>query len=50
MRQIDTIAIHAHNAAAREPEQTYDEAGAADGLLGGILPTAVFYLPMRPNG
>ena len=50
VRQIDTIAIHAHNAAAREPEQTYDEAGAADGLLGGILPTAVFYLPMRPNG
>ena len=50
MRQIDTIAIHAHNAAAREPEQTYDEAVAADGLLGGVLPTAVFYLPMRPNG
>ena len=50
VRQIDTIAIHGHNAAVHEPEQTYDEEGTADGLVGGILPTAVFYLPMRPNG
>ena len=49
VRQIDTIAIQAYNDAVHQPKQTYDAGGAADGIVGGAIPTAIFYLPMRVN-
>lgn len=27
-----------------------NESEAADGIVGDVLPTAIFYLPMQPNG
>ena len=30
--------------------QTYNASAAADGTVGGVLPTVVFYLPMFDNG
>ena len=50
IRQIDTIAINAYNDAVQEPRQTYNVSATADGMVGDVLPTAIFYLPMNPNG
>ena len=50
VRQIDTIAINGYNDAVREPRQTYDKSATADGMVGEVLPTAIFYLPMNANG
>eukprot|EP00729_Bicosta_minor_P023545 gene23545-10381_t len=46
----DTYAIGEHNKAVKEPPQVCNESEAADGIVGDVLPTAIFYLPMQPNG
>ena len=46
----DSYAINMHNKAVGDPPQTCNSSAAADGTVGGVLPTVVFYLPMMVNG
>ena len=46
----ERYAINMHNRAIGAPIQTYNGSASADGNVGGVLPTAVFYLPMLDNG
>ena len=46
----DTIAVNGYNDAVHAPHQSYDRAAAADGIVGDVLPTAAFYLPVVANG
>jgi hypothetical protein len=39
-----------HNRAVGDPIQAYNGSISADGNVGGVLPTVVFYLPMHDNG
>ena len=32
-----------------EPYQTINASAAADGIVGGVLPDAIFYLPMQAS-
>ena len=50
VRQVDTIAIQAYYNAVHEPIQQYNLSAAADGIVGGDIPTAIFTVPMVDNG
>ena len=46
----ESYAINMHNKAVGEPTQAHNSSGGAEGLLGGVIPTVVLYLPMVDNG
>ena len=43
-------AIDMYDKAVGQPQQSYNASAAADGMVGDVLPTVVFYLPMFDNG
>ena len=45
----ESYAVNMHNEQTGEPIQTYNGSAAADGLVGGVLPTWVTYTPMMDN-
>jgi hypothetical protein len=45
-----SYAVNMHNKAVGAPLQTYNGSISADGSVGDVLPTAIFYLPMQDNG
>ena len=46
----ESYAVNMHNKAVGAPQQAYNSSISGDGNVGGVLPTAVFYLPMFDNG
>ena len=46
----ESYAINMHNNAVGDPWQSYNGSAAADGIVGGVLPNVIFYLPMYNNG
>lgn len=44
-----SYAINMHNKAVGDPLQAYNGSISGDGNVGGVLPTAIFYLPMHDN-
>ena len=46
----ESYAINMHNKAIGAPMQNYNSSISGEGNVGGVLPTAIFYLPMLDNG
>ena len=46
----ESYAVNMHNKAVGDPQQNYNSTASADGNVGGVLPTVIFYLPMKDNG
>ena len=42
-----TLAVDMHNLAVGAPPQALNHSGIADGMVGGILPTLAFYVPVN---
>lgn len=38
-----------HNKAVGEPAQHWNTSGIADGMIGGVLPTAIYYIPIAAD-
>ena len=45
-----SYAINMHNEAVGENWQSYNGSESGDGMVGGVIPTVVFYTPMANNG
>ena len=45
----ESYAINLHNQATGEPTESYNGSASGDGLVGGVLPTLIFYTPMLSN-
>ena len=50
LMRTDTVAIQQYNVAIGAPKQAYDEVNIGEALVGDVIPTAFFVLPMVDNG
>ena len=50
LMRADTVAIQQYNVAIGAPKQTYDAVNIGEALVGNVIPTAFFVLPMVDNG
>jgi hypothetical protein len=44
-----SLAVDVHNKAVGEPAQHWNTSGIADGLIGGVLPAAIYYIPIATD-